>query len=163
MLRLSIFLTFMVFITSPALAADSMVSGECRKIEAFKATDCQNEALVRKAIGNLHACVKSRFKYEKHIYGESWPTVTIPETGAIVGGDGEWSVACMEQWPCKDKRLAFVQTKVGEIHLAMVSGTFVVDYSLDKVYTYSQIEQKGYRILKVSGLKKDEPWYRVDE
>lgn len=153
-------LLFVVFISANTVSAADKQYESCRNLPSFTNLDCKNKNDVKKALDELHSCMKSRFTYVEKIYSAAWPMIEVPESGPISGGDGEWSIGCVEAWPCKDDRLAFIQ-KTGELpHLVMVSKTFVVDYQLDKVY--DQAELKDYKILKVSGLKPDQPWFKVE-
>lgn len=135
-------------------------AGACNKLPAYENLDCKNSTSVLKALNELHSCMKSRFTYKDVVYAEAWPLIDVAESGPIVGGDGEWSVACVEAWPCKDSRLAFVEEMDKLPHLVMVSKTFIVDQQLDKVYDKKDL--KKHKMLKVSGLKPDEAWFKVD-
>lgn len=140
--------------------AGESTADSCKALPVFKNLDCKDKQSVFTALNTLHKCMKSRFTYEDKVYAAAWPLIDVPESGPITGGDGDWSVGCMEAWPCKDSRLAFVE-KTGELpHLVMVSKTFVVDHQLDKVYDRKDLS--NYKILKVSGLKPDEAWFTVE-
>lgn len=160
MFRVSIFIFVMFMFSSPAMSADKPTGQSCTALPSFAGLDCKDKKAVFAALNELHACMKTRFTYKEQIYSEAWPTVDIPDSGPIVGGDGEWAVGCMKFWPCKEKRLAFLESSGGEPYLVMVSGNFFVDYNFDKVYDREQLSK--FRVLKISGLEKDQPWFKVD-
>lgn len=160
MCRIAIVLIATLFFISPALSADKPAYESCTSLASFASLDCKNKEAVSTALNELHACMKSRFTYKEQVYAEAWPALAIPDSGPIVGGDGEWAVGCLKFWPCKEKRLAFIEDSGGEPYLVMVSDDYVLDFRLDKVYSRGQLPK--HRILKVSGLKKDEPWFKVD-
>ncbi len=159
-----VFLLILLFCAAPALASDKKtgkVYDRCDNLQSYVNLDCQNSDAIYAALNELHSCMKSRFSFNGVTRTEAWPSVMVPESGVIIGGYGDWAVACLRAWPCKDKRLAFIK-KIGEKpHLAFISKSFVVDFDLDKVYNSEKLSK--YKILKISGLESDEPWYKVDE
>lgn len=159
MLKMTIFFIAICLFFNTSMAADNTAGKTCSTLSSTS-VNCKDKKAVFVALNELHACMKSRFTYKEQIYSEAWPSVDIPDSGPILGGDGEWAVGCMKFWPCKDKRLAFIKSSGGEPHLVMVVGNYIVDYEQDKVYDREKL--KDTQILKISGLKKDEPWFKVD-
>ena len=163
-IKYSIFLLILVLSAASALAADKKagkVYDRCDNLPSFANLDCKNSDAVYAALNELHSCMKSRFSFNGVTREEAWPSIEVPESGIIIGGYGDWSVACLRAWPCEDKRLAFIKKIDEKPHLAFISKSFVVDFDLDKVYDSEKLSK--YKILKISGLEPDEPWYKVDE
>lgn len=159
-----VFLLILLFFAAPTMAADknaAKVYDRCDNLPSYANLDCKNSDAVYAALNELHSCVKSRFSFNGVEREEAWPSVEVPESGIIIGGYGDWSVACLQAWPCKDKRLAFIKKIDENPHLAFISKSFVVDFDLDKVYDSEKLSK--YKILKLSGLEPDEPWFKVDE
>jgi len=159
-----IFLLILLFSAGFVLAADKKadkVYDRCDNLPSFTNLDCKNSDAVYAALNELHSCMKSRFSFNGVVREEAWPSVEVPESGIIIGGYGDWAVACLRAWPCKDKRLAFIKKIAEKPHLAFISERFVVDFDLDKVYDSEKLSK--YKILKISGLEPDEPWFKVDE
>ncbi len=157
MFKYFVFLLALLFTAVPTLAGDDT----CSNLKSFEGLDCKDSGAVYSALSELHSCMKSRFTYKEIVHAAAWPMVEVPESGPVVGGYGEWAVACLQAWPCKKGRLAFVEKTGGVPYLAMVSNKFIVDFNLDKVYEKKDLSD--YRILKVSGLKPDQPWFKVDQ
>lgn len=132
----------------------------CKNLPQLQNLNCEDQDAVLAGLNALHQCMKSRFTYNGHITAAAWPQVQVPESGQIEGGDGEWSIGCLEAWPCKMKRLAFLQKEDELPYLVMASGSYLVDFNLDKVYHRDQL--KSYKVLKISGLTPDSPWFKVD-
>jgi hypothetical protein len=148
-------------VCAQTMAESSQVYDTCENLPSFERLECKDKGAVLKASNELHACMKSRFTYSDQVYSAAWPEIEIPETGPITGGDAEWALGCMQAWPCKEKRLAFVEESGKEPHLAMVIDSYVVDYQLDKVYKKEDLGQ--HLVLRISGLNPDDPWMTVDK
>jgi hypothetical protein len=123
-------LFFVLFLVSTSVSANDT----CNNLKSYKNLDCKDTEAVHSALNDLHSCMKARFTYKDIVHAAAWPTVDVPPSGPFVGGDAEWSIACLESWPCREKRLAFVEKEGSAPYLVMVSHDSVVDYNLDSVY-----------------------------
>ncbi len=156
---------FTILITAAPVQGEEKAAGTnmyktCTNLPSFTLLNCKDKESVHAALNELYTCMKSRFTFQDRVYAEAWPNINVPASGPVTGGNGEWAIACLQAWPCKEGRLAFMEKLGGYPHLAMVSNDFILDYNLDRVYRKKELSQ--YRMLKVSGLKADQPWFTVD-